>query len=57
MPVKTRKLATLPSYFDYIFVPLGQKVHLRLDLNPKVLSVLDPNSTRKAQLDLQLVPP
>ena len=37
----------LPSYFDYIFVQLRQKVHLRPGLNPKFLSTLGPSPTRK----------
>ena len=44
----------LPSYFDYIFVDLRQKVCLRPELSPKFLSTLGPNPTRKAPLDLQL---
>ena len=41
--------AMLPSYFDYIFVHLKQKVRLRPELNPKFLSSLgpNPNPTRK----------
>ena len=38
----------LPSYFDYIFVHLKQKVRLRPELSPNFLSILDPNPTRKA---------
>ena len=34
-----KNLATLPSYFDYIFVHLKQKARLGLDLNPKFLSL------------------
>ena len=33
-----KNLAMLPSYFDYIFVHLRQKVRLRPELNPKFLS-------------------
>ena len=44
----------LPSYFNYIFVYLRQKVRLRSDLSPKFLSTLGPNPTRKARPDLQL---
>ena len=44
----------LPSYFDYIFVHLRQKVRLRPDISPKFLLTLDPNPTRKARPDLQL---
>ena len=44
----------LPSYFDYIFVHLRQKVRLRPELSPKFLSTLGPNPTRKARPDLQL---
>ena len=36
----------LPSYFDYIFVHLRQKVRLRPGLNPKLLSTLGPSPTR-----------
>ena len=43
-----------PSYFDYIFVHLRQKARLGPELNPKFLSTLGPNPTRKAQPDLQL---
>ena len=42
----------LPSCFDYIFVHLRQKAHLRPDLSPKFLSTLGP--TRKARPGLQL---
>ena len=49
-----KHLAMLPSYFDYIFVHLRQKVRLRPELSPKFLSTLGPNLTRKAQPDLQL---
>ena len=44
----------LPSYFDYIFVHLRQKVRLTPELSPKFLSTLGPNPTRKARPDLQL---
>ena len=44
----------LPSYFDYIFVRLRQKVSLRPEVSPKFLSTLGPNPTRKARPDLQL---
>ena len=40
----------LPSYFDYIFVHLRQKVRFK----PEILSTLGPNPTRKAWPDLQL---
>ena len=40
----------LPSYFDYIFVHLRQKVRFK----PKIWSTLGPNPTRKAWPDLQL---
>ena len=33
----------LPSYFDYIFVHLRQKLRLGPDLSPKFLSTLGPN--------------
>ena len=38
----------LPSYFDYIFVHLKQKVRLKPELSPKFLSALglDPARTR-----------
>ena len=36
----------LPSYFDYIFVHLRQKVRLRRELSPQFLSTLDPNPAR-----------
>ena len=36
----------LPSYFDYIFVHLRQKVRLRPELSPKFLSTLGPNLAR-----------
>ena len=49
-----KNLAKLPSYFDYIFVHLSQKVRLRPELSPKFLLTLDPNPTRKARPDLQL---
>ena len=39
----------LPSYFDYIFVHLRQKVRLRPELSPKFLSTLGPKPTRKAR--------
>ena len=47
----------LPSYFDYIFVHLRQKVHVRLrpELRSTFLSTLGPNPTRKARPDLQLL--
>ena len=44
----------LPSYFDFIFVHLRQKVRLRPELSPKLLLTLGPNPTRKARPDLQL---
>ena len=42
MPEKTKvklglkNLAMLPSYFNYIFVHLGQKARLRPELSPKL---------------------
>ena len=36
----------LPSYFDYIFVHLRQKVRLRPELSPKFFSTLGPNPAR-----------
>ena len=49
-----KNLAMLPSYLDYIFVHLRQKARLRPELNPKFLSTLGPNPTRKARIGLQL---
>ena len=49
-----QNLAMLPSYFNYIFVYLRQKVRLRPKLSPKSLSTLGPNPTQKARPDLQL---
>ena len=48
MKVKSglKNLTMLPSYFDYIFVPLKQKVRLRPELSPKFLSILGPNPAR-----------
>ena len=53
MPEKNRKfklslknLAMLPSYFDYIFEHLRQKVRLRPESSPKFLSTLGPNPAR-----------
>ena len=40
-----KSLAMLPSYFDYIFVHLRQKVRLRPELSPKFLSTLGPIPT------------
>ena len=36
----------LPSYFDYIFGHLRQKVRLRPKLGPKFLATLGPNPAR-----------
>ena len=36
----------LPSYFDYSFVHLRQKVRLRPELSPKFSSTLGPNPAR-----------
>ena len=47
----------LSNCFDYIFVHLRQKARLRPELNPKFLSTLGPNPTRKARADLQLCGP
>ena len=44
----------LPSYFEYIFEHLRQKVRLRSELSPKFLSTLSPHPTQKARPDLQL---
>ena len=41
-----KNLAILPSYFDFIFVHLRQKVHLKPELSPKFLSAFGPNPTR-----------
>ena len=49
-----KNLAMLPSYFDYIFVHLRQKVRLRPEISPTFLSTLGPNPIRKARPDLQL---
>ena len=49
-----KNLAMLPSYFNYMFVHLTQKVRLRPELSPKFLSTLGPNPTRKARPNLQL---
>ena len=48
--------AIVPSYFDYFFVHLRQKVRLRPKLSPTFWSTLgpNPNPTRKARPDLQL---
>ena len=54
MPEKNEILSWLPSYFDYIFVHLRQKVLLRPEIIHKFLSILGPNPTRKARPDLQL---
>ena len=43
----------LPSHFDYSFVHLRQKVRLRPELSPQLLSTLGPNPARKARPDLQ----
>ena len=49
-----KHLAMLPSYFDYIFMHLRQKVRLRPELSPKFLSTLGPIPTRKARPNLYL---
>ena len=49
-----KNLAMLPSYFDYIFVHLRQKVRLRPELSPKFMSTSGPKPTRKFRADLQL---
>ena len=49
-----KNLAMLPSYFDYSFVHLRQKVRFRPELSSKFLSTLGPNPNRKARLDLHL---
>ena len=38
-----KNLAMLPSYFDYMFVRLTQKVSLSPEVSPKFLSTLGPN--------------
>ena len=45
-----KNLAMLPSYFDYVFVHLRQKVRLTPELNLKFLPTLGPTPTRKALL-------
>ena len=49
-----KKLAMLPSYFDYTFVYQRQKVRLRPELSPKFFSTFGPNPTQKAWPDFQL---
>ena len=52
-----KNLATLPSYFEYVFVHLRQKACLRSELSPKFCQLLlehGPNPTRKPRPDLQL---
>ena len=44
----------LPSYFDYIFVRVKQKVLLRPKISVHFKPELGPNPTRKARPDLQL---
>ena len=46
-----KNLAMLPSYFDYIFVHLRQKVRLRPQLSPKFLSTLGPDPPRLTTLE------
>ena len=41
-----KNLPLLPSYFEYIFVHLRQKVRLRPELRPNFLSTLGPNPAR-----------
>ena len=41
-----KNLAMLPNYFDYIFEHLRQKVRLKPELSPKLLSALGPNPAR-----------
>ena len=41
-----KNLVLLPSYFDYIFVHLRQKVRFRPELSPKFLSTLGLNPAR-----------
>ena len=41
-----KNLAMLPSYFDYTFLHLRQKAHLRPELSPRFLSTLGPNAVR-----------
>ena len=50
-----KNLAMLPSYFDYIFVHLRQKVRLRPELSQKFLTTLGPNPTRTVRPALQSV--
>ena len=44
--LRLKNLAMSPSYFDYIFVHLRQKVRLKPELSPKFLSTLGPNPAR-----------
>ena len=48
--LRLKNLAMSPSYFDYIFVHLRQKVRLKPELSPKFLSTLGPNPARLATL-------
>ena len=41
--LRLKDLATLPSYFDYIFVHLKQKARFWSDQSPKFLSTSGPN--------------
>ena len=45
-----KNLAMLPSYFDYYFVPIRQKLRLRPELSPKFLSTLGPSPARLTTL-------
>ena len=53
-----KNLAMLPSYFDYIFVYLKQKAHLRPDLSLRFLTTSGPNPARLTTLvdNMQVVP-
>ena len=41
-----KNLEMLPNNFDYIFVHLRQKAHLKPELNPKFLSTLGPSPSQ-----------
>ena len=53
-----KNLSMLPSYFDYFFVHLRQKVRLKPELSPEIFVNFrpdpGPNPTRKAWPDLPL---
>ena len=41
-----KSLVMLPRYFDYIFVYLKQKAHLRPEFSPNFFSASGPNPAR-----------